>query len=87
MLELEKKEGEDYTKEMMLNELMETVKAGKVIAPVGTKTLMVFAVGPDNRLDAAGMMAPEHADEIAYWIMSQKRGMVQQGAQNGPSVE
>lgn len=39
MLELEKKEGEDYTREMMLNELMETVKAGKVIAPVGTKTL------------------------------------------------
>ena len=80
MLELEKKEGEDYTREMMLNELMETVRAGKVIAQVGTKT--VFAVGPDNRLDAAGMMAPEHADEIAYWIMSQKRGMVQQGAQN-----
>lgn len=87
MIEVMQKEGEDYTREMMLNELIETVKAGKVIAPVGTKTLMVFSVGPDNRLDAAGMMAPEHADEIAYWIMSQKRGMVQQGAQNGASVE
>ena len=73
MIAVMQKEGEDYTPEIKLEEMMDIVRAGKVTAPVGTKTLMVFAVGPDNRLDAAGIMAPEHADEIAFLIMSQKR--------------
>ena len=81
MIEVLPKEGEDYTTEMSAAELLAVVRSGKVNAPVGTKTFFCVMVGADNKLEAAGVIAPEHADEIAYWFMSQKRGMAQMGAE------
>lgn len=58
---------------MTVDEIIKEVRAGNVLAPVGTKTFAVLVITADNKLDAAGTIATEHADELAYWIMAQKR--------------
>ena len=54
-------------------DVIKAVRAGEVLAPVGTKTFAVLMVTDEGRLEAAGTIAVEHADELAYWIMAQKR--------------
>ena len=54
-----------------MNEIEHTAPAASV--PVGE--------APEG-LDAAGIMAPEHAEEIAFWIMGQKRMPARQEAQD-----
>lgn len=58
---------------MTAEEIIKAVREGEVLAPVGTKTFAVLTITADGKLDAAGTIANEHADELAYWLMAQKR--------------
>ena len=58
---------------MTVEEIIKATREGGILAPVGAKTFAVLYVGADDKMDAAGTIANEHADEIAFWIMMQKR--------------
>lgn len=53
--------------------LFELINQKRVVAPVGTRTFALFMVSDEGKVEAAGVIAPEHIDELAYWLMTQKR--------------
>lgn len=58
---------------MTVEEIIKAARDGEILAPVGAKTFAVIYIGADGKMDAAGTIANEHADEIAFWLMAQKR--------------
>lgn len=58
---------------MTAKEIIDAVNAKEVNVPVGTKAFFVIHVDGDGKLNAAGDMGTELIDEVAFWLMSQKR--------------
>lgn len=67
-------------------DLMEAFRSGRVVAPVGTKTLFLLLVNPDGKINMEGIVATEHIDEIAYALMNAKRSRLTIGSE-APNVE
>ena len=69
MIEVLPKDGEDYEEPMNIEDIIRKVKLGKVVAPVGTKTLFVVANDPEGKLNITGNADKNDAALAAFLLL------------------